>query len=114
MQVWRLPSAFDPHAAGTATATAMASEPSAAWLRERLAEDLIDQLFGSASAVGCQRLMEADPAPSVDQPLLRSQALADPVEWPAQPIKAWLASLAEPLARYDNAVALEALRGLWT
>ena len=93
---------------------AMASEPSAAWLRERLAEYLIDQLFGSASAVSCQRLMEADPAPSVDPPLLRSKALADAVEWPAQPIKAWLASLAEPLVRYDNAVALEALRGLWT
>jgi hypothetical protein len=33
------------------------------------------------------------------------------VEWPAQPIRAWLAILAEPLARYDNPVVLEALGG---
>lgn len=110
VQVWRLPAAFDPQATGTA----MACEPSAAWLRERLAEALIDQLFASASAAPCQQLIAADPAPSVDQPLLRRQALADAVQWPAQPIQAWLARLAEPLARYDNAVVLEALRGLWT
>ena len=110
VQVWRLPAAFDPQA----TSTAMASEPSSAWLRERLAEALIDQLFGSAPAALCQQLIAADPAPSVDQPLLRSQALADAVEWLAQPIQAWLARLAEPLARYDNAVVLEALRELWT
>ena len=110
VQVWRLPSAFDPQA----TSTAKASEPSAAWLRERLAEALIDQLLGSDSAAGGQRLIAAASALSVDQPLLRSQALADAVVWPAQPIYVWLASLAEPLARYDNAVVLEALRGLWT
>ena len=33
------------------------------------------------------------------------------MEWPAQPIRAWLAILAEPLARYDNPVVLEALGG---
>lgn len=110
VQVWRLPAAFDPQA----TSTAMASEPSVAWLRERLAEALIDQLFASASAAPCQQLIAADPAPSVDQPLLRRQALADAVECPAQPIQAWMARLAEPLARYDNAVVLEGLKGLWT
>ena len=110
VQVWRLPAAFDPQA----TSTAMANGPSAAWLRERLAEALIDQLFASASAAPCQQLIAADPVPSVDQPLLRRQALADAVECPSQPIQAWLARLAEPLARYDNAVVLEALRGMWT
>jgi hypothetical protein len=110
VQVWRLPAAFDPQA----TSTAMASELSSAWLRERLAEALIDQLFASAFAAPCQQLIAANPAPSVEEPLLRSQALADAVQWPAQPIQAWLARLAEPLARYDNAVVLEALRGLWT
>ena len=79
VQVWRLPSAFDPQA----TSTAKASEPSAAWLRERLAEALIDQLLGSDSAAGGQRLIAAASALSVDQPLLRSQALADAVVWPA-------------------------------
>ena len=39
------------------------------------------------------------------------QVLADAVEWPAQPIQSWLASLADHLARYDNQVASEALRG---
>jgi hypothetical protein len=103
-------SAFDPQATGKPTAR----EPSAAWLRERLAEALIGQLLGSGSVAGGQRLIAAASAVSVDQPLLRSQALADAVEWPAQPIQAWFASLAEPLARYDNQVVLEALRGLWT
>lgn len=65
VQVWRLPAAFDPQA----ITTAKASEPSAAWLRERLAEAFVDQLLGSGSAAGCQRLIAADPAPSVDQPL---------------------------------------------
>ena len=59
-------------------------------------------------------LIAADPAPSADQALLPSQAFADAVEWPAQSIQAWLASLAEPLARYDNPVVLEALKALWT
>ena len=40
VQVWRLPAAFDPQA----ITTAEASEPSAAWLRERLAEAFVDQL----------------------------------------------------------------------
>lgn len=97
-----------------ATSTTMASEPSTAWLRERFAEALIDQRFASASAAPCQQLIAADPAPSVDQPLLRRQALADAVECPAQPIQAWLARLAEPLACHDNAAVREALRGLWT
>ena len=110
MQVWRLPAAFDPQA----ISTAMASEPSAAWLRERLAEALIDQLLGSGSAAGGQWLFDAASPLSVDQPLLRSQALADAVVWPAQPIHVWLASLAESLARYDNAVVREALKVLWT
>ena len=110
VQVWRLPSAFDPQV----ISTAKASEPSAAWLRERLAEAFVDQLLGSGSAAGCQRLLAAASPLSADQPLLRSQALADAVVWPAQPIQTWLASLAEPLARYDNQVVLEALRGLWT
>jgi hypothetical protein len=61
---------------------------------KRLAEALIDQLFGSASAAECQQLMAA--------------------EWPAQPIQAWLARLAEPLACYDNTVVLDALWGPWT
>ena len=110
VQVWRLPSAFDPEATGKA----MASELSAAWLREQLSEALIDQLLGSGSAAGGQRLIAAASPLSVDQPLLHSQALADAVVWPAQPIQAWLASLAEPLDRYDNAVVRDALRGLWT
>ena len=110
VQVWRLPAAFDPQA----TSKAMASEPSAAWLRERLAEALIDQLLGSGSAAGCQRLLAAASPLSADQPLWCSQALAGAVVWPAQLIQAWLARLAVPLARYDNAVVLEALRGLWT
>jgi hypothetical protein len=110
VQVWRLPAVFDPRA----TSTTMASEPSAAWSRERLAEALIDQLFGSVSAVPCQQLIAADPAPSVDQPLLRSQALADAVEWPSQSINAWLARLAEPLDRYGNQAVSDALRRLWT
>jgi hypothetical protein len=49
----------------------------------------------------------------IDQPLLRSKVLADAVEWPAQPIQAWLVRLAGPLARYDNQVMRDALRGLW-
>ena len=39
------------------------------------------------------------------------QVLADAVEWPAQPIQSWLASLAEHLARYDNQVVSDALTG---
>ena len=46
---------------------------------KRLAEALIDQLFGFGSAAECQQLIAADPVPSVDQPLLRSHALADAV-----------------------------------
>jgi hypothetical protein len=59
-------------------------------------------------------LIAAASALSVDQRLLRSQALPDVVEWPAQSIQARLASLAEPLAPYDNPVVREASRGLWT
>lgn len=110
VQVWRLPSAFDPQA----TSTAMAVYPSAACFRERLDDALIDQLVGVRSYVCCQRLLaEASPL-SVDRPLLRSQPLADSVVWPAQQIQAWLARLAESLACYDNQVVLEALSGLWT
>ena len=39
------------------------------------------------------------------------QVLADAVEWPAQPIQSWLASLAEHLARYDKQVVSDALKG---
>ena len=39
------------------------------------------------------------------------QVLADAAVRPAQPIQSWLASLADHLARYDNQVASEALRG---
>jgi len=92
----------------------MASKPSAAWLRERLAEALIDKLLGPHSAAGCQRLTAAASPLSVDQPLLRSQAIDEAAVWPAQPIQTWLVSLAELLACYDNQVVLEALRGLWT
>jgi|LauGreDrversion4_2_1035121.scaffolds.fasta_scaffold1489916_2 hypothetical protein len=44
----------------------------------------------------------------------RRLALAVAAVWPAQPIQAGLARLPELLARYDNAVVREALRGLWT
>jgi hypothetical protein len=39
------------------------------------------------------------------------QVLADAAVRPAQPIQSWLASLAEYLARYDNQVVSDALRG---
>ena len=46
VQVWQFPTAFDPQATGMG----MASDPSAAWLRERLADAFIDQLFGLSLA----------------------------------------------------------------
>jgi hypothetical protein len=48
VQVWQLPTAFDPQATGMG----MASDPSAAWLRERLADAFVDQLFGSLRQPG--------------------------------------------------------------
>ena len=39
------------------------------------------------------------------------QVLADAAVRPAQPIQSWLASLAEHLARYDNQVVSDALKG---
>ena len=39
------------------------------------------------------------------------QVLAEAAVRPAQTIQSWLASLADHLARYDNQVASEALRG---
>jgi nucleoside-diphosphate-sugar epimerase len=104
VQVWRLPPAFDP------SATDLAS----AWLRERLAEQFIDQLVISPPDREGQQLIAANPAPAGDQ-LLSSQPLSDAVTLPAQSIDSWLASarIAEPLARYDNQRMLEALGELW-
>ena len=62
-----------------------------------MAEAFIDQLLGAASAQSGQQLLAAEP-----------------VVLPRQPLQIWLASLAEPLARYDNPVVREALEGLWT
>ena len=61
-----------------------------------------------------QQLIAADPAPASDQ-LLSSQPLSNAVTLPAQPIDSWLASasVAEPLARYDNQAMLAALGDLW-
>ena len=73
VQVWRLPAAFDPQAINTAKV----SEPSVAWLRERLAEAFVDQLLDSGSAAGGQLLIAAASPLSADQPLWRSQALAE-------------------------------------
>jgi len=110
VQVWRLPAVFDPQATSADTA----SSPAESWLRERLAQAFIDQLLSSASAQACQQLLAAEPELSLDRPMLRGEPLAEAVERPAQPIQTWLASLAEPLARYDNPVVREALEGLWT
>ena len=109
VQVWRLPPTFDPPAADPARAS-----PASAWLRERLAEQFIDQLVSSSPHGEGQQLIAANPAPAGDQ-LLSSQPLSDAVTLPAQPIDSWLASasVAEPLTRYDNQRMLEALRELW-
>jgi nucleoside-diphosphate-sugar epimerase len=109
VQVWRLPMAFDPPAPDPASAS-----PASAWLRERLAEQFIDQLVSSPADGEGQQLIAADPAPSGDQ-LLSSQPLSNAVTLPAQPIDSWLASasVAEPLARYDNQAMLAALDELW-
>lgn len=42
------------------------------------------------------------------------QVLADAAVRPSQLIQSWLPSLAGHLARYDNQVVSDALRGLWT
>jgi nucleoside-diphosphate-sugar epimerase len=109
VQVWRLPPTFDPPAADPARAS-----PASAWLRERLAEQFIDQLLSSPPDGEGQQLIAADPAPASDQ-LLSSQPLNDALTLPAQPIDFWLASarVAEHLARYDNQGMLEALGQLW-
>jgi hypothetical protein len=106
VQVWRLPPAFDPKP--------LALDPASAWLRERLAEQFIDQLVSSPADGEGQQLIAADPAPASDQ-LLSSQPLSNAVTLPAQPIDSWLASasVAEPLARYDNQRMVEALGELW-
>ena len=106
VQVWRLPPAFDPNPS--------APDPASAWLRERLAEQFIDQLVSSPADGEGQQLIAADPAPSGDQ-LLSSQPLSNAVTLPAQSIDSWLASasVAEPLARYDNQAMLAALGELW-
>jgi nucleoside-diphosphate-sugar epimerase len=106
VQVWRLPPAFDPKPS--------APDPASAWLRERLAEQFIDQLMSSPADGEGQQLIAADPAPSCDQ-LLSSQPLSNAVTLPAQSIDSWLASasVAEPLARYDNQAMLAALGELW-
>jgi len=104
VQVWRLPPAFDPPA----------RDLGSAWLRERLAEQFIDQLVSSPPDREGQQLIAANPAPAGDQ-LLSSQPLTDAVTLPAQSIDSWLASarIAEPLARYDNQAMLAALGELW-
>jgi nucleoside-diphosphate-sugar epimerase len=104
VQVWRLPPAFDPPPPDLASAR----------LRERLAEQFIDQLVSSPPDGEGQQLIAANPAPASDQ-LLSSQPLSDAVTLPAQPIDSWLASasVAEPLARYDNQGMLAALGELW-
>jgi nucleoside-diphosphate-sugar epimerase len=109
VQVWRLPPAFDPPAADPASPS-----PTSAWLRERLAEQFIDQLVSSPPDGEGQQLIAANPAPAGDQ-LLTSQHLSDAVTFPSRPIDSWLASarVAEPLARYDNQGMLEALGELW-
>ena len=107
VQVWRLPPAFDPKPP--------APDLASAWLRERLAEQFIDQLVSTPPKWEGQQLIAADPAPPSDQ-LLFSQPLSDALAFPALPIDAWLASarVAEPMARYDNQAMLEALGDLWT
>jgi len=109
MQVWRLPPAFDPPAHDLGSVS-----PASAWLRERLAEQFIDQLVSSPPDREGQQLIAADPGPVGDQ-LLSSHPLSDAVTLPAQPIDSWLAraSVAEPLARYDNQRMLTALVELW-
>jgi nucleoside-diphosphate-sugar epimerase len=109
VQVWRLPPAFDPPAPDS-----VSPSPASAWLRERLAEQFIDQLVSSPADGEGQQLNAANPAPAGDQ-LLTSQPLSNAVTLPAQPIDSWLASarVAEPLARYDNQAMLEALVELW-
>ena len=111
MQVWRLPPAFDPKPPAPDLGSA---SPASAWLRERLAEQFIDQLVSSPPDREGQQLIAANPAPAGDQ-LLSSQPLSEAVTLPAQPIDSWLASarVAEPLARYDNQRMLEALGELW-
>ena len=106
VQVWRLPPSFDPKPS--------APDPASAWLRERLAEQFIDQLVSTPPERERQQLIAADPAPASDQ-LLSSQPLDEAVTFPAQPIDSWLASarVAEPLAHYDNQAMLEALGELW-
>lgn len=106
VQVWRLPPAFDPKPP--------APDLASAWLRERLAEQFIDQLMSTPADGEGQQLIAADPAPSGDQ-LLSSQTLTEAVPLPAQPIDSWLASarVAEPLARFDNQIMLAALGELW-
>ena len=103
VQVWRMPLAFDPKPP--------APDLASVWLRERLAEQFIDQLV---STRGGQQLIAADPAPAGDQ-LLSSQPLGDAVTFPARSIYSWLASarVAESMARYDNQRMLEALGELW-
>lgn len=106
VQVWRLPPAFDPKPS--------APDPASAWLRERLAEQFIDQLVSSPADGEGQQLIAANPAPASDQ-LLSSQPLSNAVTLPAQSIDSWLVStrVAEPLTRYDNQAMLEALGELW-
>lgn len=106
VQVWRLPPAFDPKPP--------APDLASAWLRERLAEQFIDQLVSSPPDREEQKLISANPAPASDQ-LLSSQPLSDAVTLPAQSIDSWLASarVAEPLARYDNQGMIGALGELW-
>jgi hypothetical protein len=109
VQVWRLPPAFDPPVADSAGAS-----PASAWLRERLAEQFIDQLVSAPPDCEGQQLITADPALDGDQ-LLSSQPLSDAVAFPVRSINSWLSSarVADPLARYDNQGMLEALGHLW-
>jgi len=55
VQVWRLPPAFDPKPS--------APDPASAWLRERLAEQFIDQLMSSSPDRQGQQPIAADPRP---------------------------------------------------
>ena len=106
VQVWRLPPAFDPKPP--------APDLASAWLRERLAEQFIDQLVSTPPEREGQHLIAADPALAGNQ-LLSSQPLGDAVTFPARTIDSWLSSarVAESLARDDNQRMLEALGELW-
>jgi len=113
VQLWRLPSVFDPEARQPADPNAPSDASlDLAWQRESLAEQFVDQLSRAQDPIQC--LITAALSASCPAAALQAVPLPTAILPPARPIEQWLSTIATPLAQYDNEAVAAALGSLWS